>query len=207
MTPRRRLAPGERQDQILQGALRLFATRRPDQVSMDDLARECGSSAALIYHYFGDRRGLTVAALTRAADELVERLAPAPDAPALVQLADGLGAYLDYLAAHPVSWSALLSASAAGDDEVAAIARRVDDEATRVALHALGFDPDARPEVLELAVRGWLEVVKATCLRWLADAHPARDQLETFLAGTFVGCVQAAAGADPACQPAIDALR
>lgn len=208
MTPRRRLAPEERRSQILDGALRLFATRRPDQVSMEELARECDSSAALIYHYFGDRRGLTLAALTQAADELAVRMAPAPDAPALVQLADGLAAYLDYLEAHPVSWSALLSASAAGDPEFAAIARQVDDESTRMVVHALGFSTDAQvPELLDMALRGWLEVVKATCLRWLIGGSPARDVLENFLAGAFIGCVQAAADADPACQPAMDALR
>lgn len=174
---------------------------------MEELARECDSSAALIYHYFTDRRGLTIAALTQAADELAGSLAPEPQASAIVQLAGGLGAYLDYLETHPVSWSALLSASATGDPEFAAIARRVDDEAVRVAVRALGFAERPVPEMLEIALRGWLEVVKATCLRWLTEGAPARSRLESFLASAFVGCVQAAADADPECQPAIDALR
>jgi AcrR family transcriptional regulator len=204
-SPRRRLAPDERRRQILTGALRAFSTRRPDQISMEELARACDSSPALIYHYFGDRHGLTVAALGLAADELIARLDVAPDASALEQLSLGLAAYLDYLSEHPTSWAALLSASAAGDDEVAAVARRVDDEATRIALHALGFSGPA-PTTMTLAVRGWLELVKDCCLRWLETGEPTRRVLNDFLAGTFVGCVQAAAGADPECQPALEAL-
>jgi AcrR family transcriptional regulator len=174
---------------------------------MEELARACDSSPALIYHYFTDRRGLTVAALTMAADELVGRLAVDPGAPAAIQLTGGLAAYLDYLEEHPVSWSALLSASAAGDPEIAALARRVDDEATAVAVAALGYTGVSPiPDALTLALRGWLEVVKSSCLRWLEDGTPDRAVLEAFLAGCFVGCVQAAAGADPACQPALDAL-
>lgn len=203
-TPRRRLDRDERREEILDAALRLFAHRDVDSVAMHELAQESGASPGLIYHYFGDKRGLASAALGRAADELVGRMRTDPDDPVAVQLLVGLEVYLDYLREHPVSWSALLTAGGATDPELVGIARRVDDHAVGLSLRALVQSPP--PLVLELALRGWLELVKSVCLAWLRTGEPDRATIQTLLAGAFFGCVEAAAAADPACAPALDRL-
>lgn len=201
---RRRLDREERREEILDAALRLFAHRDAESVAMQELAQESGASAALIYHYFGDKRGLASAALERAADELVARMHTDPNDPVAVQLLVGLEVYLDYLREHPVSWSALLTAGGATDAELTGIARRVDDHAVSLSLRALAqLEP---PLVLELALRGWLEMVKSVCLAWLRTGEPDRVTMQNLLAGAFFGCVEAAAAADPACAPALDRL-
>ena len=204
-TPRRRLDRDERREEILDAALRLFAHRDVESVAMHELARESGASPALVYHYFGDKHALAAAALERAADELVGRMRTDPDDPVAVQLLAGLEVYLDYLREHPVSWSALLTAGSATDPELAGIARRVDDHAVGLSLRALA-QPDP-PLVLELALRGWLELVKSVCLAWLRTGEPDRATMQNLLAGAFFGCVEAAAAADPACAPVLDRLR
>jgi AcrR family transcriptional regulator len=203
---RRRLATDERRAEILEAALRVFAVRDMESVSVEELAREAGASGALVYHYFGSKRGLAEQALNLAADHLIAdmSLETAADQHPLVQLDEGLGNYLDFLEGHPVSWSALLRAGAAGVEPGASIAQRVDDHAvafSRAALRVSGPLP-----VLDQALYGWLDLVKGTCLRWLEAGRPERPQLHTLLAGCFLGAVQAAAGADPACESAVAAL-
>jgi len=188
--PRRRLPRKERREEVLAAALRLFAHRSVDSVAMQELAEESGASAALIYHYFGDKRGLASAALARAADELIALMRTDPADPVPVQLVTGLEVYLDYLRDHPVSWSALLTAGGSDDVKLAGIARRVDDHAVDLCLRALGTPQP--PLVLELALRGWLELVKSTCLSWLRTGQPDRQTLEALLAGCFFGCIDAA---------------
>jgi AcrR family transcriptional regulator len=199
---RRRLATDERRGEILDAALRVFATRDVDAVSVEELGREAGASAALVYHYFGGKRGLAEAALNLAADRLIAGLVVDTDAHPLVQLDEGLRNYLRFLEDHPVSWSALLRAGASGIEPGAGIARRVDDHAVAVARNALGVSEP----VLDQALYGWLDLVKGTCLRWLEDGSPEPERLHILLAGCFVGAVQAAANADPACAAAVDAL-
>lgn len=193
--PRRRLQREERREEVLGAALRLFAHRPVESVPMQELAEESGASAALIYHYFGDKRGLASAALARAADELIDRMRTDPADPVPDQLLTGLDVYLDYLREHPVSWSALLTAAGSNDVELAGIARRVDDHAVALCLRALG---GSEGSVLELALRGWLELVKSVCLAWLRTGEPDHATVQALLVGSFFGCVEAADQAERA---------
>jgi len=171
-------------------------------VSVEELAREAGASAALVYHYFGGKHGLAEEALNLAADRLIAGLVVDTGAHTLVQLDEGLRNYLRFLADNPVSWSALLRAGASGVQPGSLIARRVDDHAVELSRHALGVTEP----VLDQALYGWLDLVKGTCLRWLEDGRPEPERLHALLAGCFVGAVRAAADADPACAAAVDAL-
>lgn len=198
------MSTDDRRAEIIEAALRIFATRDVAAVAMDDLAGEAGASAALVYHYFGGKEGLAEAALSSAADRLIDGLVVDTSAHALVQLDEGLRNYLAFLAKHPVSWSALLRAGAAGVQPGAAIAQRVDDHAVALSLAALGVTGSL--PVLEQALYGWLDLVKGTCLRWLAAGRPHPEQLQALLAGCFVGAVRAAATADPACAEAAAVL-
>jgi AcrR family transcriptional regulator len=201
---RRRLGPDDRRAEIVAAALRIFAERDPSLVPMEELAAAAGASPALIYHYFGDKAGLAQHALSAVADELIDRLRPDSEQPAVLQLAEGLATYLDYLQARPASYAALLRASFAGEPDVVRLARRVDDHVVSVAARALHAVP--MPAMLDVAVRGWLEIVKSSCLRWLSSGDPPRSQLEGFLAQAFIACVVAAASVDERCRPAADRL-
>ena len=157
---------------------------------MADIAEEAGSSPALIHHYFSTKLGLAEAALRMTADQLIDRLEHVPDSDIEAFLNATLAAYLDFLEEHPASWTALLRG--VGDPTLASIARRVDDLATGLALRKLA-EIDLTGPMIETGVRGWLELVKSTCLTWLSSGEPTRPILHAFLASAFMGCVQAAA--------------
>src|SRR5436305_732256 len=59
---RRRLSVAERRDELIAAALDLFSHRSPEDVSIDDVAEAAGASRALVYHYFGGKQELYVAA-------------------------------------------------------------------------------------------------------------------------------------------------
>lgn len=62
---RRRRAPDEARQEILDAAERVFVEFQPDQVGLKDVAREAGVSHALITHYFGTYANMIEAALER----------------------------------------------------------------------------------------------------------------------------------------------
>jgi AcrR family transcriptional regulator len=198
------LGTDERRGEIVEAALRIFATRDVAAVSVEELADEAGASAALIYHYFGGKQRLAEVALSSAADRLIAGLVVDTTVHPLAQLDEGLRNYLAFLTEHPASWAALLRAGAAGVQPGAGIAQRVDDHAVSLSLAAMGVTGPL--PVLEQALYGWLDLVKGSCLRWLEAGRPEPQRLHVLLAGCFVGAVQAAAVADPSCAEAAAAL-
>ena len=200
---RRRLDPDRRQREILQAALALFAERPADLVTVEEVAAAAGTSPGLVHHYFGSKNQLAQVVLRATADELVQTLRVDEAAPAAGQLTTGLTIYLDYLQAHPQSWTALLRAGHSADDPTAAIAATVDDHAMAIAVQAV-HPHGPPPAALLIALRGWLAFVKDSCLRWLQEAALERDTLEHLLSAAFLGALQAAAIAD---DRAADALK
>src|SRR5512146_3346240 len=72
---RRRRSPEVARQELLDAAERLFAKDRPDDVGLKDIAREAGTSHALITHYFGTYAGLVEAVLQRRLQRLREQMA------------------------------------------------------------------------------------------------------------------------------------
>jgi len=62
---RRRRSPEVARLELLDAAERLFSRERPDDVGLKNVAREAGTSHALITHYFGTYSGLVEAVLQR----------------------------------------------------------------------------------------------------------------------------------------------
>ncbi|WP_051943926.1 TetR/AcrR family transcriptional regulator [Streptacidiphilus rugosus] len=63
-----RPAPEQRRQALIETALAKFAATPYAAVSVDELAREAGMSRPLLYHYFGSKLGVFLAALEHAAD-------------------------------------------------------------------------------------------------------------------------------------------
>lgn len=71
---RRRRAPDVARQELLDAADRVFLDNQPDQVGLKDIAREAGTSHALITHYFGTYAGLIEATLERRMNALREHI-------------------------------------------------------------------------------------------------------------------------------------
>src|SRR5689334_16797 len=72
---RRRRSPEVARMELLDAAERMFAKHPPDEVGLKDIAREAGTSHALITHYFGTYGGLVEEVLQRRLLRLREQMA------------------------------------------------------------------------------------------------------------------------------------
>lgn len=67
---RTRLTRATRREQIIDAAVDVFKGRDPNDVTFEEVADAAGVSRALVYNYFGDRRGLVAAVFQRHTDRL-----------------------------------------------------------------------------------------------------------------------------------------
>ena len=104
---RRRLAPDDRRQALINSALKLFNTRPYDDVSVDDIAADAGMSRALVYHYYGGKAGVFISALRRTGDDVVAAIAKAGMDDPDNWLTAGLGAFFDHIQANPIGLTAL----------------------------------------------------------------------------------------------------
>ena len=190
-SPRSRLSPDERREQLLDLGVRLLATRSLDELSIDLLAEEAGISRGLLYHYFGNKHDFHEAVVRRACDDLIAQTAPPSEGEPLERLLASMTAYVDYVTANYEGYLSLVKGAASGNDTL----RRIYDDALGVLTDRV-FTEDALHELLadtpvtRLVVRGWASMSEALVLAWAKDpAGVTREQLDDLLAASLPALV------------------
>ncbi|MEM7135345.1 MAG: TetR/AcrR family transcriptional regulator [Myxococcota bacterium] len=168
---RTRLNVDIRRQQLLDLGLELFANHTYDGLSIDEIAKRAGISKGLLYHYFPSKRAFYVAAVTAAADQLVEETdidAHGSSAqPNLEGVKEVLRAFLAYASRRRAEYLFLLRGGIGSDPEVASIL-----EGTRQALVERMIQRLARFGVPDdvstrLRMRGWIGFLEGSTLEWL----------------------------------------
>jgi AcrR family transcriptional regulator len=187
---RERLVVDERRAQLLELGLDAFGARPYDEVSIDDLARAAKISKGLLYHYFPTKRAYYVAALRVAAARLLAETETDPSLSPLDRALGGLGSYLSFAERHGPAYVTLMNGGIGADAEVAAVI----EETRRVFIDrmlegreaATGQRTDA---LVRLTVRGFIGLIEATCIEWIANRTVPREELLALwmraLAGLF----------------------
>ena len=195
-SPRTRLSPEQRREQLLDLGVRLLATRSLDELSIDVLAEEAGISRGLLYHYFGNKHEFHEAVVRRAADDLIAQTAPPTDGPLADRLHASLSAYVDYVVANHEGYLSLVKAAAGGNEKL----REIYEEA-RSTLNGRAFRVDVSGEVLadtpvnRLLVRGWSAMAEDLVLSWVDDPHGiSREQLIDLMGASLPAIVAVTAG-------------
>lgn len=186
-------------------ALELFSTRDAEDVSIDDVASAAGASRALVYHYFGGKQELYVAALKSAADQLESRLRPQGGGRPLEELASGLGRYFDFVEEHAAGFAALLRGGPTNRaGEVGEIVDGVRQRLFRLIQRQMRVE---RPSpVLRTTLRSWIASVETAGLDWLEHRDIERPTLEKMLVDHMVALLGVAAGYDPEVNRLLDLL-
>ena len=101
--PRRRLAPGDRRDELLKLGSEIFGRRPYDEVRIEEVAERAGVSRALMYHYFPDKRAFFTEVVRTGAAQLFEATDTPmePGQPFFDRVRVGVLAYLQYHEQHP----------------------------------------------------------------------------------------------------------
>ncbi|MFI6152380.1 TetR/AcrR family transcriptional regulator [Kitasatospora sp. NPDC051170] len=194
----RRLPVQQRREQLIAVALELFASRPPEEVSLDDVAEAAEASRPLVYRYFaGGKQQLYEAALRSAADELTSRFAVPVSGTPTEQLAAVLDGYFAFVAEHDAGYSALLrGGSVVETARTSAIVDDVRRAALRRTLRHLGVR-EAGPR-LTLLVRSWIAVVEGASLSWLDEGRVLPvPELRDWLVDQFTAMAAATALHDP----------
>ncbi|MEO3785946.1 TetR/AcrR family transcriptional regulator [Actinocorallia sp. B10E7] len=202
---RRRLSVDERRDELIEAALELFSRKAPEEISIDDVAATAGASRALVYHYFGGKQELYLAALRSAAGRLSELLSEPMEGTPLVRLEKALERYFDFVEEHAAGYLAMLRggpASAFG--EVSEIV-----ESTRMLLLdriLREFGIEVPGPVLRVTLRGWMSLVETSALDWLEHRDLPREELQSLLVEHHIVLVRNAARHDPLLREVLDRL-
>jgi AcrR family transcriptional regulator len=121
----KRVPRAQREQQMLDAAVKVFSRSGYHAASMDEIAEECDVSKPMLYLYLGSKEELFAACIRREADRLIARFAEAAD-PSLDpgdQLFRGLTAFFAFVAEHRDSWVVLYQqARAQGEPVVAEVA-------------------------------------------------------------------------------------
>ncbi|GAB2821122.1 TetR/AcrR family transcriptional regulator [Actinocorallia aurea] len=194
-----------RRDELIEAALDLFSRRPPEEISIDDVAAAAGASRALVYHYFGGKQELYLAALRSAAKQLGDLLEAPTEGTPLERLALSLSRYFRFVEDHATGYLAMVRGGAAsGSGEVNAIV-----EGTRALL--LGrisreiSDGEPGP-VLRVTLRMWMTAVETAALDWLEHRDLSRSRVEALLVDQIVVTLAKAAESDPELAEALARL-
>ncbi|MER7364561.1 TetR/AcrR family transcriptional regulator [Nonomuraea wenchangensis] len=184
-----------RREELMAAALELFSTRDAEDVSIDDVASAAGASRALVYHYFGGKQELYVAALKSAAEQLESRLRPQDGGRPLDDLASGLSRYFDFVEEHAAGFAALLRGGPANrSGEVGEIVDGVRRRLFRLIQEQMGVEEPG--PVLRATLRSWIASVETAGLDWLEHRDLERPALERMLVDQMVALLGVAAAYD-----------
>jgi AcrR family transcriptional regulator len=202
---RRRLSVDERRDELIEAALQLFSTRPPEDVSIDDVAAAAGASRALVYHYFGGKYELYLAALGSAAKRLADLLEPPTEGRPLERLQISLERYFDFVESHAAGFTALLRGGPADrSGEVGEIVDGMRRLLLERILHAL--EVETPQPILRITLRSWMASVETAGLDWLENRDVTRPQLERLLVDQLVVLLDIAGRHEPAVGLLFDTL-
>ncbi|WP_328594201.1 TetR/AcrR family transcriptional regulator [Actinomadura macrotermitis] len=193
---RRRLSVDERRDELIEAALELFSTRPPEDISIDDVAAAAGASRALVYHYFGGKYELYIAALGSAAKQLSVLLEPPTEGTPLERLRISLKRYFDFVESHAAGFTALLRGGPADrSGEVGEIVESIRELLLGRILHALCIE--VPPPVLRITLRSWMASVETAGLDWLENRDLTRAELEGLLVDQLIVLLHVAGNHEP----------
>jgi AcrR family transcriptional regulator len=197
---RRRLGVDERRAMLVEAGLRLFGDRSADEVAVEDIAREAGVSAGLLYHYFGSKKEFQAAVTAHAYAALTAATEPDPDLPAGAQLVASLTAYVEFVQRNHRWWAWLLRGGGGGDPRLEALGRELRE--TSVRRITARVPPEALTPTVELTVHGWVGFEAEIAVAWAEqrqsgqDGLSARDVVQVMATGLLVTLEAAGAPRD-----------
>lgn len=134
----------ETRRRLVEVAIELFSDRHYDDVAAADIARGAGVAHGLLFHYFGNKRGIYLAAMREVATQMDAAFIVDPTLAPADQMRHAFAAHLRYLSNHPHVALRRVLGGGGGDPEVYDIFQSARSRALDGAAAVLGIDP-ARP--------------------------------------------------------------
>jgi AcrR family transcriptional regulator len=187
-------SPGTRRAAILEASMAIFGSVPYDEVSVDDIASRAGVAHGLVFHYFGNKRGLYLAVLRRtAADLQIVHAPPGEQASPSRLVRDIISAHLDYIEQHPETLLAFLRGGIGADPEARQIVEESRWEGIEQLLDALHLEKPS--PAVKLAMRGWVGFLDEAMIYSLEhDVRVARKRFIDMAVEVLVSALTIAQG-------------
>ncbi|WP_326566396.1 TetR/AcrR family transcriptional regulator [Amycolatopsis rhabdoformis] len=199
MSSEKRTAPprGQRRAALIEVAADLFARKPYDEIYISEIAEAAGVAHGLLFYHFKDKRGLYLAVLQQALDELVDLHRPREDELTREQRMRGLlRRHIDYRRAHVHTMLAFIRAGGQ-DPEVDELFERARRAGAEFVVDLLGLTTEPPPRV-RVAIRGIMGLLDETTLDWLThDCDVPAPELENLVYDAIVAILATVSSAHP----------
>ncbi|MCK9248692.1 MAG: TetR/AcrR family transcriptional regulator [Solirubrobacteraceae bacterium] len=202
-TPRGRVPPAERDEQVLGLARELFVERGYVQASMDEIARRAGVSKPMIYELVGSKEALYDRCVERAGEELalvITEAVQSTDDP-LSRIRAGAIAFLNHVAERGGGWDLLLtSGPEPGDEPIWRIRRQQAELLTRLTAETVAdLGVELEPWRIEAMAHAVNSAFEGLAFWWRQARDVSAEELVDWMATLVVpGLVALAQRPDPA---------
>lgn len=175
----RAVQAAETRQRLIDTAVDLFSSRNYDDVAVTDIAQGAGVAHGLLFHYFGNKRGIYLATLQEAATQLDAAFLIDPTLPPAQQIRQAFAAHLQYLATHRGLALRLILGGRGADPEAREVFESARSRALEAAAAVLGLDP-ANPAWAMMG-RSAVAAIDEAAVYWLNNG-------ELFETGAMVDC-------------------
>lgn len=194
-----RMTESDRRHALLEYGSTLFAETPVDTIAMTAIAQGAGCSKALLYHYFGSRRGYYTAVLDRIAGQLISAMQPEAGLSFEAAFEGSLQRFLRFVQAQPAGYRLMVQASGGVDQEAHAVLLRGRSAALGFLRAQLGAPLDA-PALVGIALHGWVSFAEASALHWVEGGFEVSEDTMVELLREALGPVRRVV--EGACTPA-----
>ncbi len=194
----RQVRAGEARQRLLRSAARLFARRSYEAVEVDDIVGRAGMAHGSLFHHFGSKRGIYLAAMEEIAARLRARRADRLGTGGDGLLAD-MAAHYGPVAENPAFFMNLMKGGIGADAEVQQIFER--DRWEGIAAKARWLGLDAANPAVRIALRAWIASTDQAVLTWLELDRPFAFPR---LVATFLPTLSAALDSIALLDPSVD---
>ncbi|MFI7586813.1 TetR/AcrR family transcriptional regulator [Spongisporangium articulatum] len=192
--------------QLVLAAIELFSDRAYDEVTVADIARSAGVAHGLLFHHFGTKRGIYLAALEETVARMNASFAVPESGPA-EQIRAALVHRLRYLAEHRGLALRAVQAGRGEDPQAWDVFEGARWNELALVASLLGLDGDN--PTLRMVGRTIAAVFDEMTVQWLGnDQQPSVERVVDWIMAAAVGCLRSASLLDPDLhlEPALEVL-
>ncbi|WP_371828293.1 TetR/AcrR family transcriptional regulator [Rhodococcoides fascians] len=182
---------------MVDAAAGLFAEADYDKVAVSDIVESADVAHGLLFHYFGNKRGIYLEAMQATAAAMSEAFADIPDSTPDVQIRAALTSHLNYLSLHRGLALRMVLGGRGADPQAWEVFESARTAVLAAAATQLGFD--AENAGVRLVGHSIVAAIDGATARWLEeDVSVDIEQMVEWLVHIIVACLRTAPVLDPA---------
>lgn len=160
----------ETRQRLVVAAVELFAERSYDDVAVADICQAAGVAHGLLFHYFGNKRGIYMEAIRDTSHRILQTHVIRPEASPVGQIREAFTAQFRYLAAHRGLALRLVLGGRGADPEAWAVLEAGRWQTIEGWISLLGLDPQNK--ALRMMMRSVVGAIDEAAAYWLQSDEP-----------------------------------